>query len=80
MADGSNTNIQIEGMSCASCVLRVERVLNELPEVTEAKVNLANESAHVGLKDGADLTSVASALEAVATRPFPKPSYWRWKA
>jgi len=37
----------VRGMTCASCVARVERVLNKLPGVIEARVNLASESARV---------------------------------
>ncbi|SAK97346.1 heavy metal translocating P-type ATPase [Caballeronia pedi] len=37
----------IEGMTCASCVARVEKVLRALPGVTSAKVNLATERATV---------------------------------
>ncbi|MEW6688384.1 MAG: heavy metal translocating P-type ATPase [Pseudomonadota bacterium] len=38
---------QVRGMTCASCVGRVERTLAGLPGVVEARVNLASESAHV---------------------------------
>ena len=41
------TDIGIEGMTCASCVGRVERALKKLPGVMEATVNLATESARV---------------------------------
>ena len=37
----------IRGMTCANCVARVERVLNKLHGVIEARVNLASESARV---------------------------------
>ena len=37
----------VRGMTCASCVARVERALNKLPGVIEARVNLASESARV---------------------------------
>jgi len=37
----------VRGMSCASCVGRVERALAKLPGVLEARVNLASESARV---------------------------------
>ncbi len=37
----------VRGMSCASCVGRVERALAKLPGVVEARVNLASESARV---------------------------------
>ena len=37
--------LSVEGMTCASCVGRVERVLKKLPGVQEAVVNLATEKA-----------------------------------
>ncbi len=40
-------NFRIQGMTCASCVGRVERALKKVPGVTEASVNLATEEAHV---------------------------------
>lgn len=39
--------IPIGGMSCASCVERIERVLNDLPGVVQANVNFATEKATV---------------------------------
>lgn len=39
--------IGIGGMTCASCVARVERALKKLPGVDSVAVNLATESAHV---------------------------------
>jgi len=39
--------IPVEGMTCASCVRRVERALSKVPGVDEASVNLATETAHV---------------------------------
>ncbi|MGV6811208.1 MAG: heavy metal translocating P-type ATPase [Brevirhabdus sp.] len=41
------TTLEIDGMSCASCVGRVERALRGLPGVKRADVNLANETAQV---------------------------------
>ncbi len=40
-------DIGIGGMTCASCVGRVERALQKVPGVTEAAVNLATESARI---------------------------------
>lgn len=40
-------DLQIEGMTCASCVARVERALKTVSGVTYASVNLATERAHV---------------------------------
>ena len=56
-------DLAIEGMTCASCVARVERALQAVPGVTGATVNLATERAHVaGLADAAALIG---AIEAV---------------
>jgi P-type Cu+ transporter len=40
-------NLKIRGMTCASCVGRVERALQKVPGVIAASVNLATEEAHV---------------------------------
>ena len=40
-------DISISGMTCASCVMRVEKALKKLPGVQQATVNLATESARV---------------------------------
>jgi copper chaperone CopZ len=37
--------LDIEGMTCASCVSRIERVLQRRPTVTEARVSLATRTA-----------------------------------
>lgn len=39
--------LPIEGMSCASCVGRVEKVLKAVPGVHQATVNLATQEARV---------------------------------
>ena len=44
--------LRIEGMTCASCVRRVERALERLPGVAEAQVNLATERATVRFDPG----------------------------
>lgn len=41
------TSFQIEGMSCASCVARVEKALAGVPGVSDVSVNLASETALV---------------------------------
>ena len=45
--------LSISGMSCASCVGRVEKQLLAVPGVLEAQVNLATEEAVVTLAEGA---------------------------
>jgi len=41
--------LDIEGMTCASCVARVEKALKKVPGVLSAEVNLATERAEVTL-------------------------------
>ena len=41
------THLAIEGMTCASCVGRVEKALGKVPGVLSASVNLATETAQV---------------------------------
>ena len=53
--------IEIEGMTCAGCVARVERALAAVPGVETATVNLASEVATVQLND-ATLDDLTSAL------------------
>jgi Cu+-exporting ATPase len=45
-------NLKIGGLSCASCVNRVETALMRVPGVVSADVNLARESARVGVTPG----------------------------
>jgi len=58
-------DLQVEGMTCASCVGRVEKVLRRIPGVTDVAVNLATERAHVVATEGA---TNAAALAAVVSR------------
>ncbi|WP_126173995.1 heavy metal translocating P-type ATPase [Altericroceibacterium xinjiangense] len=44
--------IPVEGMSCASCVGRVERAIRGVPGVSEVSVNLATERAEVSFENG----------------------------
>ncbi|WP_341678959.1 heavy metal translocating P-type ATPase [Niveibacterium sp. SC-1] len=52
----------VEGMSCASCVNRLEKVLRAAPGVSAASVNLATESARVAVADPAALQAAADAV------------------
>jgi Cu+-exporting ATPase len=78
----------IRGMTCASCVARVEKALKAVPGVVEASVNLATEKASVrgaGVSADALIAAVSQAgYEAAAVRaarpaaqPSGLPAWWR---
>ncbi|MEN9437060.1 MAG: hypothetical protein RIR09_1715, partial [Pseudomonadota bacterium] len=48
-------DIGIGGMTCASCVGRVEKALKKVPGVTNATVNLATESARIAFEGDAHM-------------------------
>ena len=56
------TSFQIEGMSCASCVGRVEKALAAVPGVTDASVNLATETARVSFDDSVNTQTLTTTL------------------
>ncbi|UVC06866.1 copper-translocating P-type ATPase [Rhizobium sp. TH2] len=53
--------LRIEGMTCASCVRRVEKALAAVPGVLEASVNLATEKATVRFAGG-DIAALEGAV------------------
>ena len=56
-------SLPIDGMTCASCVGRVERALQKIPGVAEVNVNLATEAANVLSSPGVALAELRSAVE-----------------
>ena len=56
--------LAIEGMTCASCVGRVERALLKVPGVRSAAVNLANERARIEVLGAVDPSLLIQAVEA----------------
>jgi Cu+-exporting ATPase len=64
-APAAEIQLPIEGMSCASCVNRIERYLRKTPGVAEASVNLATEVATIRyLPEVAGMDELAQAIEA----------------
>lgn len=55
--------LQIGGMTCASCVGRVERALAKVPGVEQVSVNLANERAHLEVLQALDDAVLIAAVE-----------------
>lgn len=55
--------LPVAGMSCASCVARIEKSLNTIPGVIDTSVNLASETATVNSEQSVDLASLTQAVE-----------------
>ncbi|MCE0780803.1 heavy metal translocating P-type ATPase [Pseudomonas sp. NMI542_15] len=55
--------LQIGGMTCASCVGRVERALGKLPGVEQVSVNLASERAHLKVLEALDDSLLIDAVQ-----------------
>ncbi|OCC01531.1 copper-translocating P-type ATPase [Labrys sp. WJW] len=55
-------DIAIEGMTCASCVRRVEKAIAATPGVVQAAVNLATERAQVSFEGPVNLPPVLAAI------------------
>ena len=61
---------RVEGMTCASCVRRVEKALAGVPGVSAVRVNLATEEATVA-SAGVAPQALAQALSARGYRLVP---------
>jgi Cu+-exporting ATPase len=59
----------VEGMTCASCVRRVEKAIAAVPGVQAASVNLATERATVGFSDPAAAGAVLEAISKAGYQP-----------
>ena len=79
--------LHIEGMTCASCVARVEKALNKVPGVLSATVNLATETADIvsaadnlgALQAAVERAGYRATLPAAAPELAPRgalPEWW----
>ncbi|WP_323014106.1 heavy metal translocating P-type ATPase [Devosia sp.] len=66
-------SIDISGMTCASCVARVEKALLKVPEVSAASVNLATERASVQMGEHGDMAALLQAIEKAGYSGAPTP-------
>jgi Cu+-exporting ATPase len=71
MAAPSSINLDITGMTCASCVRRVERALAKVPGVETANVNLAAETAQVTLAAPVAMAELVTAVEKAGYEAAP---------
>ena len=68
--DVERHELQIEGMTCASCAARIEKRLNKLEGVA-ATVNFATEQAHVEHPVGVSVEELVGAVEAAGYSAAP---------
>ena len=59
--DSLELTLPITGMTCASCVARVEKAIARVPGVQQASINLATEQASLSLAS-ANAPAVAAAV------------------
>ena len=60
---GSRLSLGVEGMTCASCVSRVEKIIAKVPGVQSAQVNLATNKATVDFEGAAPIQAIMQAVE-----------------
>ena len=64
--------LDVEGMTCAACVGRVERVLQRVPGVTDAMVNLATRRASVATDAAVPTDALVQAIERAGYHASPR--------
>src|SRR5688572_13520822 len=69
--DSKQVTLPIERMTCASCVVRIEKKLKKLPGIEEASVNLATEKATIVYQP--TLTAPAQMKQAVEEAGYSVP-------
>ncbi|RPI14482.1 MAG: copper-translocating P-type ATPase [Ignavibacteriae bacterium] len=65
---GKNENtrsieLDIEGMDCPACAMKIEKTVAKIQGIEEIKVNLGSESASIICKDGVSIDNVKSAID-----------------
>ncbi|MFE2722494.1 heavy metal translocating P-type ATPase [Kitasatospora sp. NPDC059327] len=69
----TEVELQIGGMTCASCAARIEKKLNRM-EGVEATVNYATEKARLVVADGVEVADLIATVEATGyTAALPRP-------
>ncbi|MFJ9949438.1 heavy metal translocating P-type ATPase [Kitasatospora sp. NPDC091207] len=69
----TEVELQIGGMTCASCAARIEKKLNRMDGV-EATVNYATEKARLVVADGVEVADLIATVEATGyTAALPRP-------
>jgi len=64
--------LDVTGMTCASCVRRVERALGKVPGVDSATVNFAAETARISLSEPVEPDKLIAAVEKARPATHPQ--------
>jgi Cu+-exporting ATPase len=73
MMDESRTVLALEGMTCASCAMRIEKGLKKVPGVKDASVNFATEQATVTYDPAqVQIEQMVQKVEAVGYKAIPQ--------
>ena len=70
-ADGHEIELNIDGMTCASCSGRVEKALRAVSGVSSATVNLATEKASIHAKKSVTVLQLQQAVERAGYHALP---------
>ncbi|MFA6233948.1 MAG: heavy metal translocating P-type ATPase, partial [Bacteroidota bacterium] len=60
--DTKKLSLPVQGMTCASCVVRVEKAIKSVPGVNSAAVNLASNKAVIEFSEDTDLGAIEAAI------------------
>ena len=69
--DTDRITFDVEGMTCASCALRIERILSKQDGVDEAVVNFAGQEARAVIQPGTDVAGLQAAIEKIGYEIHP---------
>jgi cation-transporting ATPase V/Cu+-exporting ATPase len=74
MAGTETIEFDVQGMTCASCALRIERVLGKQPGVESAVVSFAGQEARADVLPGTDVAALQEAVSRIGytIAPFPE--------
>ncbi|HET7516850.1 MAG TPA: heavy metal-associated domain-containing protein, partial [Actinomycetes bacterium] len=64
-------DFEVEGMTCGSCAVRIERVLGRQPGVASAQVNFATGKARVAPDGAVDVGDLQAAVERIGYHISP---------
>jgi copper-(or silver)-translocating P-type ATPase len=66
--------LDVEGMTCASCVVRVEKAIAHVPGVNSVSVNLATEKAAVSLNNPERVNEIISVIASAGYKAYLEPA------